>query len=304
MTLVKFFFGVTDKIFDKSQNEKEMLKFSDVDFEIQTDIAYGEGESCKLDTYVVKREGVYKYPVFFCIHGGGFVAGDKHGRRGLAKWAAEKGFFVVCVNYALAPEYRFPTGLVQLVQALNWVGENAEKYNLDLDNMCVSGDSAGGYYAAMLACVATNKTLQERYGVQTSLKFRTAMLDCGLYDLKEALGQKMPLNLTDRVLYDLCGVHVKELDGYEYADVLAPLDFVDESFPISFVTYAEKDMYCKGQGQKLIAKLQSFGVHVEEHHSTTYSDNHCYPLKWDKGAAVENIRLCDNFLRRVASKEV
>lgn len=304
MTLAKFLFVAIDKLFDRAQNEKKMLKFKDVDFEIQTDIPYGDGESCKLDTYAVKRQDDEKYPVFFCIHGGGFVAGDKYRRRGLSKWVAEKGFFVVNVNYALAPEYLFPTGLVQLVDALNWVGENATKYNLDLDNICVSGDSAGGYYSALLSCVATNKMLQERYGVQTNLKFRTAMLDCGLYDLGEALGQKMPLNLTDRVLYDLCGVHVKDLETYEYKDVLAPLDYVDESFPISFITYAEKDMFCKGQGQKLIAKLQSYGVHVEEHHSTTLLDNHCFPLNWNTGAAVENIRLCDNFLRRVANKEV
>ncbi|MDE7372565.1 MAG: alpha/beta hydrolase, partial [Clostridia bacterium] len=258
----------------------------------------------KLDLYHIEKPEGEKYPVMFLIHGGGFVAGDKHYRRGLAKWIADKGFFVVNINYALAPQYKFPIGLQQVVKALNWVGENAEKYNLDLDNMCVSGDSAGGYYSAMLACITTNKSLQERFGVSTDLKFRAAALDCGIYDIQEALGQKMPFNLTDRILHDFSGIHIKDLENYEYLDVLAPFAYVDENFPISFITYAEQDFFCKGQGQKLIKKLEELGVHVEEHHSTKFMDNHCYPLNWNKGAAKENIKLLADFLKRVANREV
>ncbi len=304
MTFAQFLFLAIDKLFDGSQNNRKMLRFKDVKFEIETDIAYGSDEAEKLDTYFLKKDTDEKYPVFFYIHGGGFVAGDKHYRRGIAKWAAEKGFFVVNVNYGLGPKDLFPKGVVHLVHALNWVGENAQKYNLDVDNMCVSGDSAGGYYAAMLACVATNKDLQAKFGVSTDLKFRTAMLDCGIYDVGEALGQKMPFNLTDKVLFDFTGVHVKGLETYKYRDMLAPFDFVDENFPKTFITYSEQDMFCKGQGQKLIKKLNDLGVYVEEHHSTKFNDNHCYPLNWDKGAAIENVRLCGDFLKRVVNKEV
>ena len=174
MTFPTFLFVAIDKLFDGGQNKKKMLRFKDVKFEIETDIPYTEGEYCKLDTYYVKKDNDEKYPVFFYIHGGGFVAGDKYHRRGMAKWAAEKGFFVVNVNYGLGPKELFPLGLQHLITALNWVGQNAEKYNLDLDNMCVSGDSAGGYYSAMLGCVCSNKELQQRFGVQTSLKFRSS----------------------------------------------------------------------------------------------------------------------------------
>ncbi|MCM1305920.1 MAG: alpha/beta hydrolase [Bacteroides sp.] len=304
MTFAEFLFVAIDKICDRGQNKKKIVKFKGVDFNEELDVAYGESESEKLDLYYLKRPEGEKYPVMFLIHGGGFVAGDKHYRRGLSKWMADKGFFVVNVNYALAPQYKFPIGLKQLVKALNWVGENAEKYNLDLDNMCVSGDSAGGYYSAMLACIATNKSLQERFGVSTDLRFRTASLDCGIYDVQEALSQKLPFNLTDKVLHDFSGIHVKDLENYEYKDVLAPYVFVDENFPISFITYAEKDVFCKGQGQKLIKKLQDLGIHVEQHHSTKFLDNHCFPLNWDKGAAKENVKLVGDFLKRAANKEV
>lgn len=304
MSFAKKLFVFIDKSFDKGQNEKKMLKFKGVEFKEEKNIAYGDADIQKLDIcYLPKTDGE-KYPVCFCIHGGGFVAGDKHHRRGLCKWIADKGFFTVNVNYSLSPETKFPAGIKDIVAALNWVGANAEKYNLDLDNMLVTGDSAGGYYSAMLACIATNKDLQERFGVSTNLKFRTAMLDCGIYDINEALGQKMIFNLTDKILFDFSAIHVKDLDSYEYKDVLAPFNFVDENFPISFITYANKDIFCKGQGQKLIKKLKELGVHVESHNSTKLIDNHCYPLNWNKGAAKENVKLMENFLRRVAAKEV
>ncbi len=304
MTLAQFLFKFIDKAFDRGQNKNKALRFKGINFETETDVSYGEGELQKLDICYIRKQDGGKYPVFFYIHGGGFVAGDKHHRRGLAKWAANQGYFVVNVNYALGPKQKFPACIKDLVSALNWVGDNAQKYNLDTDNMMVSGDSAGGYFSVMLSCVATNSALQERFGVHTELCFRYALIDCGIYDLNEALSQKMPFRLTDRILYDFSGVHIKELDGYEYKDVLAPLNLVDASFPTSFISYAEKDIFCKGQGPKLIAKLQELGVHVEEHHSTKLMDNHCYPLNWTKGAAKENVKLSEDFLRRAAAREV
>ena len=40
MTFAQFLFVAIDKMFDRSQNNKKMLRFKDVKFEIETDIAY------------------------------------------------------------------------------------------------------------------------------------------------------------------------------------------------------------------------------------------------------------------------
>ena len=74
MTFAQFLFVAIDKLFDGAQNNKKMLRFKDVKFEVETDIAYGKDDAEKLDTYFVKKDGNEKYPVFFYIHGGGFVA--------------------------------------------------------------------------------------------------------------------------------------------------------------------------------------------------------------------------------------
>lgn len=101
------------------------------------DIIYDEKQRGKL------TEG--KFPVFFNIHGGGWIEGDKKMRRGYCQHMARTGAFTVNISYGLGPKYRFPDYMKQVYKALQWVVANADKYGLDLDNFVISGDSAGGH---------------------------------------------------------------------------------------------------------------------------------------------------------------
>lgn len=305
MSLQSFLFVAIDKLYNPFQNERKMTKFKDVDFEIKTDIVYDTSapEACKLDTYRVKGlKG--KLPVLFYIHGGGFVAGDKHYRRALARWSANLGYFVVNVNYGLCPEYQCPVPHRQLVAALNWVGANAEKLGLDLDRMIVSGDSAGGYYGAMLAAITLNPDLQAKMGVSTSLKFGGAVLNCGIYDVATALKNKYPFDLGGKLLKDFAGIGKDEIEGYEWKDLCSVLPFVNEQFPVSFITHAQKDIFCGGQADGLMKILKEKGVHCEEFHSTSLIDNHCFSLNWKSKAARKNNDLTADFMKRFAAGKI
>lgn len=305
MSLQSFLFVAIDKLYNPFQNERKMTKFKDVEFDIRTDIVYDESapDACKLDTYRVKG-GKGKLPVLFYIHGGGFVAGDKHYRRALARWSAVQGYFVVNVNYGLCPDYQCPVPHRQLVAALNWVGANAEKLGLDLDRMIVSGDSAGGYYGAMLACITLNKSLQDKLGVHTDLKFGGAVLNCGIYDVATALKNKYPFDLGGKLLKDFAGIKKDEIDSYEWKDLCSVLPFVTEEFPVSFITHAQKDIFCGGQADGLMKLLADKGVHAEEFHSTSFMDNHCFSLNWKSKAARKNNELTADFMKRFAAREI
>ena len=301
MSLQSFLFVAIDKLFNPYQNERKMTKFKDVDFDIMTDIVYDESspEACRLDTYVVKG-GEGKRPVLFYIHGGGFVAGDKHYRRALSRWYANMGYFVVNVNYGLCPEYQCPVPHRQLVAALNWVGAHADELGMDTGRMVVSGDSAGGYYAAMLACIAINKSLQDKLGVSTDLRFGGAVLNCGIYDVATALKNKYPFDLGGKLLMVFAGIKKDEIDSYEWKDLCSVLPHVTEEFPASFLTHAAKDIFCGGQADGLMKLLGEKGVHYEEYHSDGFMDNHCFSLNWKSKAARENNRLTEDFVRRFA----
>jgi acetyl esterase len=55
------------------------------------------------------------------------------------------------VDYSLSPEVRYPVALEECYVALCWTRDNAKSINVDLTNLVVSGDSAGGNLAAALA---------------------------------------------------------------------------------------------------------------------------------------------------------
>ena len=215
-----------------------------------------------------------------------------------------QGYFVVNVNYGLCPEYQCPVPHKQLVAALNWVGANAEKLGLDLDRMIVSGDSAGGYYGAMLACICISKSLQDKLGVHTDLKFGGAVLNCGIYDVATALKNKYPFDLGGKLLKDFAGIGKDEIDSYEWKDLCSVLPFVTEEFPVSFITHAQKDIFCGGQADGLMKLLADKGVHAEEFHSTSLIDNHCFSLNWKSKAARKNNELTADFMKRFAEHKI
>src|SRR5580692_8232336 len=58
--------------------------------------------------------------VFF--HGGGWVAGGLETHDGLCRRLCEaSGARIIAVDYRLAPEHPFPTGLTDCLMAINWV---------------------------------------------------------------------------------------------------------------------------------------------------------------------------------------
>jgi len=91
-------------------------------------------------------------PVLVYFHGGGFVIGtpalSDSVCEGLAYCAQ---CVVVSIDYRLAPEYPFPTGLQDAFEALNWVYHNAAALDIDSERIAVGGNSAGGNFAAVLA---------------------------------------------------------------------------------------------------------------------------------------------------------
>lgn len=79
------------------------------------------------------------------FHGGGWVLGDLDGNDWTcSNVAARVGARVVSVDYRLAPAHRFPAGVQDCYDALQWATETTGP-------LAVMGDSAGGNLAAVMA---------------------------------------------------------------------------------------------------------------------------------------------------------
>src|SRR5699024_10677414 len=97
-----------------------------------------------------------KSPTLFHIHGGGFFYGDKELYRFYTMFLATQGFTVINFNYRLAPDHTYPAPLEDINQVLQWMTGNNEEYYIDLDNLFLLVDSAGGKFTHHYACIVYN----------------------------------------------------------------------------------------------------------------------------------------------------
>ncbi len=91
-------------------------------------------------------------PVLLHIHGGGWVLGGGEAYERVARaYAQASGCLVVDVDYRLAPEHRHPAALDDCLAALDWIAREADDLGADAGRIFVTGDSAGGHLAALVA---------------------------------------------------------------------------------------------------------------------------------------------------------
>ena len=141
------------------------------------EVATRRGEPLTVDLYPPDGEG--SHPGLLFVHGGSWVAGSPLTHDKLARRLAERGYYVVSVDYALAPEHKHPEGLDDCVVAADWLEAEAGSLGIDASRLAIMGDSAGGNLAA-----ATLHCLLERDG---STPFRAAVLPYGVYDFPAML---------------------------------------------------------------------------------------------------------------------
>ncbi|MEO0538330.1 MAG: alpha/beta hydrolase [Cyanobacteria bacterium P01_A01_bin.123] len=110
-----------------------------------------ESPSQNLDIFLPKT-GDPPYPTILYIHGGGFMAGNKHGgANAIAQPTLLKGYAFVTIDYRLSGEALFPAAVNDSLDAVRFLKANAEAYNIDPNRIAVWGSSAGGNLATMVA---------------------------------------------------------------------------------------------------------------------------------------------------------
>ena len=85
------------------------------------------------------------------FHGGGFSIGSLRTHDPVCKFFSKMlGWKIFSVEYRLAPENPFPIPLEDCDQAMDWLIEHADQFEIDINKIAVGGDSAGGNLATCL----------------------------------------------------------------------------------------------------------------------------------------------------------
>jgi acetyl esterase len=97
-------------------------------------------------------------PAVLYMHGGGWIFGSvrSHGRLA-GELAVAADAALVFIDYALAPEARYPVQIEQCYTVARWVTEQGENHGLDPSRIAVAGDSAGGNMATVLCIMAKQR---------------------------------------------------------------------------------------------------------------------------------------------------
>lgn len=95
-------------------------------------------------------QGEGPFPAVICIHGGGWVGGDRKQMAQTVNVLAARGYVAITPDYRLAPADRFPAPVEDCKAAVRWLRANARAYRVAPDRIGAMGFSAGGHLACLL----------------------------------------------------------------------------------------------------------------------------------------------------------
>lgn len=130
------------------------------------DIIYNTEHQLKLDVFAPKK---IKEPtdVFIFIHGGNWIHGEKSTYKLLGKTMAKNGVTTVVIDYRMGAAITYEMMATDAAKAIKWTKENISAYGGDSSKLFVSGHSAGGHLAAL---VATDDTYFKKLNMNNPLK--------------------------------------------------------------------------------------------------------------------------------------
>ncbi len=222
------------------------------------DIDYGASghPRHRLDLYL-PREPTPDMPVLVQVHGGAWTIGRKD-QQGipLMTHLAARGWMCVAPNYRLAPRSPWPDQLVDLKRALAWVREHIADYGGDPSFVAITGGSAGGHLAAMLALTPNDPRYQPGFAdVDTSVQ--ACVPHYGVYDIVNSLGTKAGQQRRDWFLAPLVMRRSPRTDREVFADA-SPLLLVHPDAPPFFVIHGAHDTLVPvAEAQAFVERLRS-----------------------------------------------
>jgi arylformamidase len=109
------------------------------------DLRYGPKERNRIDYFPAAKPG----PLLVFVHGGYWQMRAKENFSFLAEGLLARGMHVAMVGYTLAPDISLSGIVDEIKAALTWIRHNLGKYGANVDEMILSGWSAGGHLTAM-----------------------------------------------------------------------------------------------------------------------------------------------------------
>lgn len=248
-------------------------------------IKYGNEKLQYINTYCRKDLAEEKKPLLIYIHGGSWVSGITEMRNSYISEWAEKGFFTAAISYSYAPQKVFPYQLGEVFSAVDFISDNAEKYNIDLNNVVLAGESAGGYFISYVASSLSDSSALDELGIkfrhQKDIKVKALVSICGCYDLQRLSDKSKPQasfpDLKTMITsylgksYNEAVTQINSEKGYLYSPT------VNDGYPPSFLIWGDKDKL-RYETFDFAAELENFNIPYQLYKADGAIGMHAWPI--------------------------
>ncbi len=225
------------------------------------DTIYYNGKEIPVRVFMPEDQIDSKVLLFF--HGGGWVTGDIDSYTNLcSRLANETNRRVISVDYRLAPEYPFPSGLEDCYYVTKYLFDHLQLLSCSEDDIILIGDSAGGNLAACVSLLLRDRG-------ENVPKKQILIYPATNYDHSENSPYKSVIEfgedyiLTSKRIQDYMELYVpnpKDRESPYVAPILAK-DLYNQ--PETLIITAEYDPL-RDEGEAYGKKLESYGniVHI------------------------------------------
>lgn len=185
------------------------------------------------------------------FHGGGFLHKQNNNTfKKILKLSIESNCKLLVLDYALTRKYKYPVQINQCMDLMKYIENNYEKLNIDINNLILLGDSAGG----SLSLITAYKLKK------TNISIKLLML---LYPLLDSTMSTKTANkfidtpiVNNNSLNEIWNLY---LNNQEYEYNIYNLDLLN--MPKTYIEVAEFDPLID-EGYELYNKLKKSNVDV------------------------------------------
>jgi acetyl esterase/lipase len=238
------------------------------------------------------KRNTKKLPVVIFVHGGGWIGGSAKKIDSYARLIASYGIVVANVEYSLAPEYQYPTSILQLVEALNYIYKNRDLYGINKNKIFIGGTSAGAQLSSQLGCLSTNKEYRELLNVKSVPDVYGLVLINGVYNFETVNECHFPGMSSFIWSY----VGDKDYLSYERINELSTINYVNNNYPKVFITAGDKDPL-RTQSYELVDVLKKNKISYVDRFFEDKNLNHDYVYLLNKDESKKTLEEIIKFIK-------
>ncbi|MBR1747424.1 MAG: alpha/beta hydrolase [Clostridia bacterium] len=237
-----------------------------------------DGQDLVMDLYFPKEQK-HNAPVVMDIPGGGWMIHNRPRRDGYARLYAKMGAVVAVIDHRLCPDVFFPENLHDCIDAYNFLVDNAEKYDINPNDITVTGDSSGGHLSACVGCAASSEEYVKKLGLP-SLKTKPANLIFISGAFSFEVMYRIPLTNTLIVRYFSGQKSRKAYRNWEFYKESIPYNYINKDYPECYNNGGMTDILCFGEAKRFAKMLTAAGVKNEYSVGKNLrNSDHCYVLR-------------------------